>query len=140
MALRASPCSQLGRTIEGRDEVGEALSLDENMVFEKPLSRFALTGSDCVNDGLVFIQRVRDTAASSKLQAAVRLQPIMKLTGLLRQEGIPASLVDDMVKALVGVVVGVRISPSSLAGAVLMGLQKLLLRRFVDPAGRQGAA
>ena len=53
----------------------------------------------------------------------------MKLAGLLRQERVLASLVEDVVEALVGIVVSVGILLRCLPDAILVRLLELPLHR-----------
>ncbi len=47
---------RLSRPIESRDEVGQALSLDQNMLPEEPFRPIAVPGTDSIHDALVLCQ------------------------------------------------------------------------------------
>jgi hypothetical protein len=64
----------------------------------------------------------------------------MELLRLLRQECVLAGLVDDVVEALVRVVVGVRVLLRRLPNAILVRLFEIPLHGLRNPAGRQRPA
>ena len=121
-----------------RDEVGQAFTLDQDMVLEQPIRLVAVTGPNGVDDALMLGQRIRHSAARSQLQPAIWLQTIMKLACLFRQKGVLTGLVDDVVKALVGVVVGIRVLVRMLRGAIMMRRLELPLQRLGDRVGPPG--
>ena len=110
------------------------------MVAQQLLGPGAVAGQDGVDDRLVLGERGRDPAARPQLQAAEGLQAIVQLAGLLGQVVVVAGSVDDVVEALVGVVVGVRVATRRLLRAGLVRLEQGPTLVLGDPARRQRRA
>jgi hypothetical protein len=92
-------------------------------------------GSDGVNNALVLRERRRHPAAGPQLEAPIGLEASMKLLRLFRQKGVLAGFVDDVVEALVGVVVGIRVLLRCLPNAIFVRLLELSLQGLGDPPG-----
>ena len=122
----AHACPALGdrRGIKAGDEVGQPLALDQDVVAQQLLGPAAVAGQDGVDDRLVLGERGRDPAACAQLQAAEGLQPIVQLAGLLGQIGVVARIVDDLVEALVGIIVAVGVPARRLLRTGFVGLQQ----------------
>ena len=74
----------------------------------KPLLGFGgIAGHDGIDDLLMLGERVPDAMAGAKLKPPVRFQAVVKLSSLFCQIGVVASLIDGLMKAIVGVVVGI---------------------------------
>ncbi len=110
------------------------------MVLEVPLGGVTVAGQDRVDDRLVLAQGARHPVAQAQLQAAVGLEPVVQLARLLGQEAVVAGLVDHVVEALVGVVVGVGVPAPALARAGLVRLDQGAALALGDPPRCQPAA
>jgi hypothetical protein len=136
LAASTGVCLPLCRAIETRNEVGQAFALDQDMLPKEPLGPVAVPGADRIDNALVLRQGIRHPAASPELEPPIGLEASMKLLRLFREKRVLAGFVDDMVEALVCIVVGVRVLLRCLPDAILVRFLELLLHSFGDPPGR----
>ena len=126
--------------IEACNEVGQTLALDQYVIPEALLRPRRVASEDRIDDILVLAKGMRDSVASAQLQTAIWLQAIVKLTGLLGEIGVMAGLINRVVEALVGVIVGIRGTVLRFLGARSMSLEQPAALFIRDSSGGEGTA
>ena len=122
------------------DEVTEALALDDDMRLEEGGGGLRIAALDGREDVVVLGEGGADAPPDAELEAPVGLEATVHQRRLLGEEAVAGGLVDGVMKALVGIVIAVRVIGLGGGAAIPLGGRHRGQIGTVGPAGGEAAA